>query len=135
MACALTTSFTTRTAGDPQDGLVEPNFKQVDLVHVVEAIAKEGRVNVVVSPEVKGTVTWYEAEPVSWRAALSYVLRTNEWKMSRDGETILVAATSGDLARLEAAFVSSHFCEIRMAPNGASLNESMALPAYARGSR
>ena len=64
-------------------------MKGADLHEVCRLIADVGRVNIVVSDEVRGTVT-VKMKGVPWDQALDTILRAKGYRAERDGSVILV---------------------------------------------
>ncbi|MEW5848587.1 MAG: secretin and TonB N-terminal domain-containing protein [Myxococcota bacterium] len=70
---------------------VNLDLKDADVTAVLERLAAIGRVNIVISDEVKGRIT-LRLRNVSWQEALHAVLRAKGLDMQRDGNVIWVAS-------------------------------------------
>ena len=68
---------------------IDLDVKGADLHEVCRLIADVGRVNIVVSDEVRGTVT-VKMKGVPWDQALDTILRAKGYRAERDGSVILV---------------------------------------------
>jgi len=82
-----------RYRGEP----VSLDLKDADLVDVCLSFSKIARVNVVVDPGVRGTVT-VRLKDVPWDQALELILRMNGYAMVRDGRIIRIGMSEA-LAR------------------------------------
>ncbi len=68
---------------------IDLDVKGADLHEVCRLIADVGKVNIVVSDDVKGTVT-IKMKGVPWDQALDTILRAKGYRTERDGSVILV---------------------------------------------
>ncbi len=79
-----------------QEGLIESlRFKDADIRMVLEAISQKAysqgkKINIVVTPEVQGTIS-LDLEKVDWQTALSAVLSTTGYGRTRHKDVIIVA--------------------------------------------
>tara|TARA_Y100000294_G_scaffold62249_1_gene58996 strand:- start:838 stop:2880 length:2043 start_codon:yes stop_codon:yes gene_type:complete len=69
--------------------LISLDFQRADLVNILRLIAGVSGLNIITSPEVKGTVTLRLLE-VPWDQALDIILRNNQLKMKQDGNVIRI---------------------------------------------
>ena len=76
---------------------VTMSFQAVDNKQVIEAIAKAGNANIVVSDKVKGNVTMVIADK-PWRDALDAVVKTNGYFLVEEERGILRVVDENGLA-------------------------------------
>lgn len=76
---------------------VTMSFQAVDIKQVIEAIAKAGNANIVVSEKVKGNVTMVLADR-PWRDALEAVVKTNGYYLVEEDRGILRVVDAAGLA-------------------------------------
>ena len=76
---------------------VTMSFQAVDIKQVIEAIAKAGNANIVVSDKVKGNVTMVIADK-PWRDALDAVVKTNGYFLVEEERGILRVVDENGLA-------------------------------------
>jgi type IV pilus assembly protein PilQ len=71
------------------DGLVSLDFQDADIHNVLKVLAFKSGVNIVISPEVNGTVT-IQLTDVPWQRALEVILSTYGYGYERQGNIITV---------------------------------------------
>lgn len=87
-----------------EGGIIETlKFKDADIKVVLQAITqkaiKDGkRINILISPEVKGIIT-VDLENVDWQTALDAVLKTYEYGYEWTGKNIILVDTLESLSK------------------------------------
>jgi len=74
------------------------NFKGAEIGSVLQALARKGGVNIVVGPEVSGTIT-LELEDVTWQQALDAVVRMTGYAYEKNENVVMVSTLEEILAR------------------------------------
>ena len=96
---ALAFTMTAATLGeetpDPSQPIKNLHFQSADIKSVLTHLADYGGVNVVIAPDVKGTVTIKLAD-VPWRKAMDIIGRTYELAIVDDGDGYIRVLTSED---------------------------------------
>ncbi len=72
-----------------EEGLVSLDFREADIKVVLKGLALKSGVNIVTSPEVKGTVT-INLKDVPWKEALDVILETYGYASEQKGNIITV---------------------------------------------
>ncbi len=71
-------------------------FKDSDIKEVIDALAKYSGANIIVSPEIKGTVS-FSVSKVPWDIVLEYVVKTAGYKIVRESYSIIRIVTDKEL--------------------------------------
>jgi len=97
LGIALTATFL-GSASVQAEELITLNFRGAEVGSVLEVLAKKGNVNIVVGPEVAGTLT-IQLEAVTWQQALDAITRITGFAYEKQDNVVLVSTMEGLLAR------------------------------------
>lgn len=85
----------------PDSGLISLDFRDADLLTVLQALARKAKVNIVTSSDVAGQVT-IQLEEVTWEQALETIVQTAGLAYEKQDNVILVTTLEGMKTRREA---------------------------------
>lgn len=96
----MTAVFFGSAFAQPEE-LITLNFKGAEVASVLDVLARKGGVNIVVGPEVAGTIS-IQLENVTWEQALDAITRITGFAYEKEDNIVLVSTMDGLLARHEA---------------------------------
>ncbi|MBI3312506.1 MAG: secretin and TonB N-terminal domain-containing protein [Candidatus Omnitrophica bacterium] len=88
-------------SGLSQTSLLSLDFREADLLTVLQALARKAKINIVTSSDVAGTVTIH-LEDVTWEQALDTIVQTAGLAYEKQDNVILVTTLDGMKTRREA---------------------------------
>ena len=123
------------TGGEDAPVLITRSYDKADLRTVIEDIATAAKANVIVHPDVKGTVS-LRLNRVPWRAALEQVVRVGGYVLvsDRDVRTVRPRTPAKRSAASSAKLGSDYyrFRHRRLGPAKADPSKTPELPALAK---
>lgn len=84
-----------------ESALLSLDFREADLLTVLQALARKAKINIVTSSDVAGTVT-IQLEEVTWEQALDTIVQTAGLAYEKQDNVILVTTLAGMKTRREA---------------------------------
>jgi type IV pilus assembly protein PilQ len=87
--------------GSSESAFLSLNFREADLLTVLQALAHKAKINIVTSSDVAGTVTIH-LEKVTWEQALDTIVQTAGLAYEKQDNVVLVTTLEGMKTRREA---------------------------------
>lgn len=106
MICLLAAFVSALPMGYAQDGapppsdLISMDFKEADILTVLQVLARQSKQNLVTSPDVQGKVSIH-LEEVTWQQALDTIIQNSGLAYEKKGNVILISTLEGLRSRRE----------------------------------